>query len=94
MTAATIVVAASCADLAAAVGAGEEEAATAVALYVLRRLFADEAEQWRMAAEKAEAWLDARGLRGGLPALWPALDLAMMWWSPPAQLEPGAGTDS
>ncbi len=82
------------ADLAAAVGAGEEEAATAVALYVLRRLFADEAEQWRMAAEKAEAWLAARGLRGGPPALWPAVELAMAWWTPPEQLEPGAGTDS
>lgn len=65
-----------------AVGASDDATATALAVYILRRRFADLSQRWQPTAEKAEAWLASQGLPGGLDALWTALDEAMAWWSP------------
>lgn len=65
-----------------AVGASDDVTATALAVYILRRRFADLSQRWQPTAEKAEAWLASQGLPGGLDALWTALDEAMAWWSP------------
>jgi len=68
--------------LRAEVGADEDTVATALAVYLLQRQFRGMETQWRLAADKAEAWLDSRNLPGGLDGLWPVLDRAMDWWSP------------
>jgi Ca-activated chloride channel family protein len=66
----------------AAVGAGDEDAATALAVHILRLRFPDLEDQWRLAADKAEAWLVARGLRGGPSALLAAVEEALDGWWP------------
>ncbi len=73
-------------ELRAAIGADDETTATALAVFLLRRLFPDDEEQWRLTADKAEVWLASRGLRGGTSELWSALDQAMAWWTPGEQI--------
>jgi len=65
-----------------ALAADDDAVATVLAIYLLERQFSRMDVRWRLAADKAEAWLAARGLPGGLGAVRSVLDEAMAWWTP------------
>lgn len=70
------------AKLRTALAADDDAVATVLAIYLLERQFSRMDVQWRLAADKAEAWLAARSLPGGLGAVRSVLDEAMDWWTP------------
>ena len=70
------------AELRIALAADDDAVATVLAIYLLERQFSHMDVRWRLAADKAEAWLAARGLSGGLGAVRFVLDEAMDWWTP------------
>lgn len=70
------------AELRTALAAADDAVATVLAIYLLERQFSSMDVEWRLAVDKAEAWLAARGLPGGLGAVRSVLDEAMDWWTP------------